>query len=242
MTSTDRALAILKLFSQDKTVWSAEEAAGQVDVSVSQAYRYCNSLVKAGLLDPVPAGYILGPGFLEYDRLIRSTDPMIRAATPVMDELIERSPSGCMALLSRLYHNRVMCVHQVVGRGTQLRISFERGRPMPLLKGATSKIVLAYIDTRTLHRIYSRDEEEIAAANLGASWSDFKKIMKQFRRAGFCVARGEVDPGLVAVAVPIFGSNNEIVGSLTFVLPEFGRRGKNSRAAGSDWNCGGSRN
>lgn len=218
MTSADRVLAILKLFSEEKTVWSAEEVAVQLEVSASQAYRYCKSLVKAGLLDPIPAGFVLGPGFIEYDRLIRSTDPMIQAAHPIMRELIQHAPEGSVVLLARLYHERVMCVEQVVGRGPQARVSFERGRPMPMLRGATSKIILAYINARALRRTYSIEREKIAAAGLGSNWDQFKQTLKQIRRAGFCIARGEVDPGRVAVAVPIFGGNGVIIGSLTFAL------------------------
>jgi DNA-binding IclR family transcriptional regulator len=219
VTSADRVLAILRLFSSDQTVWSAEEVASHLHVSVSQAYRYCKSLIKAGLLDPAPAGFVLGPGFIEYDRLIRNTDPMIRAAHPIMRELIRHTPEGSAVLLARLYHERVMCVDQVVGQGVQAPISFERGRPMPMLKGATSKVILAYIPARALRRIYDRDRRLIASSGLGGTWDEFKAALQQIRRSGFCIARAEVDPGRAATAVPIFGLEEEIVGSLTFVLP-----------------------
>ena len=89
MKSGDRLLAVLKLFSADKLSWTAEEAAGALDVTTSTMYRYFKSLTQAGLLMPVSAaGFGLGPAFIEYDRLLQISDPMLRAARQPMADLI----------------------------------------------------------------------------------------------------------------------------------------------------------
>jgi DNA-binding IclR family transcriptional regulator len=221
MRSGDRQLAVLKLFSAQKMVWTVDEAAKALGVTASTTYRYFRSLVEAGLLTPVSAaGFGLGPAIIEYDRLIQASDPMLQAAIPVMVELVKHAPSASTILLARLYGEKAMCVHQVVGPSPQAPISYERGRPMPILLGATSKIILAYVGSRSLRRIYGRDPLEIGRAGLGASWDQFKANLRKIRRAGYCVTRGEVDPGRIGIAAPVFDVDKEILGSLTFALAD----------------------
>ena len=51
--ATDRALGVLKLFSLEKPVWTAEEAAAQLEVSISSAYRYLSRKYRAWWLWPL---------------------------------------------------------------------------------------------------------------------------------------------------------------------------------------------
>lgn len=221
MKSGDRLLDVLKLFSSQKMIWTVDEASTQLGSAVSTTYRYFRSLTAAGLLTPVSAaGFSLGPAIIAYDRLIQAGDPMLQAARPVMQGLIAHAPPAATILLARLYGDQAMCVHQVVGVAPQSPISYERGRPMPILRGATSRIILAHMPTRSLRRLYERDRDEIARLELGDTFEAFKHSLTTVRRAGFCIARGEVDPGRVAIAAPVFGLNRDIQGSLTFAVDE----------------------
>jgi DNA-binding IclR family transcriptional regulator len=145
---------------------------------------------------------------------------MLKAARAVMVELVQSAADGSTILLCRQFHDRVMCMHQVVGRGPQSPVSYERGRLMPLFRGATSKIILAHLPTRTLKSLFAHEAEEIALAGLGGDWDSFRRELAALRRAGVCISRGEIDAGRVGIAAPIFDSERAILGSLTFVLPD----------------------
>src|SRR3990172_9889093 len=150
-SSGDRLLAVLGLFTVDRSEWTVEAAAEELRVSATTAYRYFKRLTKAGLISPISgASYTLGPAIIQMDRQIQLCDPMLNAARGVMLDLIQYAAEGSIILLCRLFHDRVMCVHQVMGRGPQEPVSYERGRLMPLFRGATSKIILAHLPTRTL--------------------------------------------------------------------------------------------
>ncbi len=218
-SSGDRMLAILALFSVDAPEWTVEAAAERLGVSAPTTYRYFKRLADAGLISRVSrAGYSLGPAIIEMDRQIQICDPMLRSARPVMLDLIQYAADGAVMLLSRLFHDRVMCVHQVPGRGPQPPVSYERGRLMPLFRGATSKIILAYLPTRVLKPLFAANAEEIADAGLGRSWEEFRKALTDLRRVGAAISRSEIDAGRVAVAAPIFDRDRAILGSLTFLL------------------------
>ena len=220
MNSTDRAIAILGLFSLERRIWTAEAIAKEFGVSTSQAYRYCKSLATVGLLDPLmPAGYTLGPGILELERLVQMSDPLISAARPVMRELVPHAPAGATILVAKLYRSKVICLDQVLGPGPQTLISFERGRPMPLLWGATSKVILAHMTARELNRIYKTEEDAAEVAKKAKpAFSALKIELAEIRQQGFCIARGEIDRERVAVASPILTSEKTVIGSLTIAI------------------------
>jgi DNA-binding IclR family transcriptional regulator len=219
MSSADKVLSVLSLFTAEHSVWSAEDAAAELKVSLSTAYRYFNSLVSCGLLDRIYRNhYVLGPAIIEHDWQIRMADPVLSVAKPIMLDLLRSSDGAATVLLCRLYRQRVMCIHQETNRLDDPVSSYERGRPRPMLRGATSKIILAFLPTRTLANLWRDHRDEIAATGLGSTFEDFKATLKVLRRNGFCVSRGEVDPGRIGIAAPIFDAHDRIVGSLSIVL------------------------
>ena len=87
MSSTEKLLNALALFTFDAPEWTVEAAAKALDVSGSTAYRYFSSLTKAGFLDPISGGrYVLGPAIIAYDRQIRHQDPLLRVSRPALED------------------------------------------------------------------------------------------------------------------------------------------------------------
>src|SRR4051812_39843863 len=113
MTTADRMLSVLGLFTLEHSEWTVEDAARELDLTLSTAYRYFRSLTAAGMLIALSTGrYVLGPAIIQYDRQIRLQDPLITAAQPVMKDLTEALPVDAVVLLCRLFRDQVMCVHQ----------------------------------------------------------------------------------------------------------------------------------
>jgi DNA-binding IclR family transcriptional regulator len=219
-SSGDRLLSVLGLFTTGQPRWTVDEAARQLGVSGPTAYRYFKRLTSFGLLSPISgAGYMLGPAIIQMDRQIQIADPMLRAGRRVMPALISRAGEGAALLLCRLFHDRVMCVHQVLGRGPQEPVSYERGRLMPLFRGATSKIILAHFPARALKSLFEGNSGEIIAAGFGNSLDEFRSALATIRRAGVAVSQGEIDPGRVGIGAALFDRERNVLGSLSFALP-----------------------
>jgi DNA-binding IclR family transcriptional regulator len=198
-----RILRILQLFDTEH-VWTVEAIAQKMEVSVSSAYRDVQELSRAGFLDPVAgAGYVLGPAFIEYDRLIRTSDPLIGAAAPAMHRLLADTTQEGTAILCRRYRDCVMCVHQERGTQSKARTFYERGVAMPLYIGAASKVILAYLDERTLKRSYEEHSEHIRKASGCEDLKTFRAELRSIRRQGYAVTTAELGPGRVGFAAPI---------------------------------------
>jgi DNA-binding IclR family transcriptional regulator len=111
--TADRVLSVLELFSGDNSEWTVEEAAEALGLPVSTAYRYFRSLASSELIVAYSAGrYVLGPAIIQFDRQLRLHDPFITAAKPEMMKLAAMIGGDTVVLLARLYHNKVICVHQ----------------------------------------------------------------------------------------------------------------------------------
>lgn len=221
MSTSDRTLSLLFLFTPEEPEWSVEEAAERLGVSISTAYRYFRSLAAAGLITSFVLGrYVLGPAITAFDRQMRLSDPLVNSAQGVMREMANGARYDGVVLLCRPYRNHVMCVHQEIKGQLAFASSYERGRPMSPLRGSMSKIILAYMPPRAVKAAFMAEKAEVERAGLGADWNEAKRTLRAIRTAGYCRTHAELDPGVVGVSVPLFDAARTITGSLGFVCSD----------------------
>jgi len=225
MSTADRLLNILGLFTIDRPEWSVEEAAGELGMTLSTTYRYFKSLVDAGLIAAhTTSRYTLGPAIIRYDRQMRLHDPLIVAATPVMRRLVRQLGPHVWVILCRLYRTEVLCVHQETLDPPDLATDFERqpvsygrGQPMPLHRGAPSKVILANMNFRLVRPIYYEDPAAMAQVGLGEDWAQVKRSLRALRNAGVVETSGELQGGMQGISLPIF-DQQAVIGSLSIVM------------------------
>ena len=208
-------LAILDLFTPERPVWKADEVALSFGGSVATAYRYLAELCRAGLLTRRLGDFTLGARVIELDYIIRTCDPLLHAALPIMGELRERT--GCDVLLADMIGDRVFASHHERGNDPTT-VSFGRGRPMPLFRGAGSKAIVAALPAARLRRLHAARAGEIAEAGLGDDWAGFRRAMAAIQRAGHAISLGELEPQNVALGAPVLHQHGAPPGSLVLVL------------------------
>jgi DNA-binding IclR family transcriptional regulator len=216
-TTTDRVLSVLSLFAGDQPEWSVEEAAEALDLPVSTAYRYFRSLAKSELLIPyLPGRYVLGPAIIQLDRQLQLHDPFITAARPEMVRLAQEV-GNTVILLTRLYRDRVMCVHQESDGPLDIGEGYQRGRPMPLDRGAASKAILANIPPRATRALANPDQNGETPLVLS---DELRAELRQIKAQGFSITHAEIEPGIRGFSVPVFRPGHVLEGSLSVVLPD----------------------
>lgn len=217
MSSLRKMLSILDLFTEEQSTIYLDEIVRTLNVSVPTGYRYLKELCDAGLLAKIDGGgYIIGPKIIKLDRQIRATDPVISAGKPVMKKLVQKT--GCEVLLSNIYNEEVLNVHVEAPTIINTTISYNRGRPHPIYKGATAKVILPYLSRNRLSTLYKENKEKIAEEGLGESWKEFLANLGEWKKQGYCITHGELDKENSGIAAPIF-YQDQIIGSLTLVLP-----------------------
>jgi DNA-binding IclR family transcriptional regulator len=216
MAGFDRYINVLNLFSLDKSMWTVPEVSAALKVPTSTTYRTMRELMRARMLEVAMDGhYRLGPAFIEFDRRTRLTDPLVQSATPMLIDIVNHAVVPCSAILARLYGNTVMCVADAKSPGSAVETSYERGRPMPLMRGATSKVILAQVPARRLNKLFA---EAVPADFPRARVAEFRNELASIRKSGYSIVRGEVDSGRMGIAVPISIPEQALVASLSLVI------------------------
>jgi DNA-binding IclR family transcriptional regulator len=221
MSATDKLLAIFALFTEEAPEWTVEGAASHLGIATSTAYRLFKSLTDAGLIVAFASGrYVLGPAVIQLDRQIRLQDPLIRAAETTMKRLASESAVPATFLLCRIYRDQVICVHQEIRGSPTLSVSYERGRLMPLHRGAASKIILAHLPARTVRGYQRRHVQQIDEVGLGRSWETLKHNLRIIRNSKICVTHAELDEGAIGMGCALFAPDETVVGSLGLAMRE----------------------
>lgn len=214
-SSLARLLAVLDLFDDAHLTLTAEAIEAALQVSQPTAYRYVKALADAGLLQRQGAAtYGLGPRIILLDRLIRRSDPVLQHAVPFMKELVATTGLDCVT--TGLYGDRMLDTHREVG-GQPPQLSYGRGRPRPLFLGAAPKAVLSCFAPAQLQRLWQQHTDEAVAAGLPADWPAFRRHFARIRKAGHYVSRGELEPALGAVAVPLVLADGQVLGAISLV-------------------------
>lgn len=210
--SGERILAILELFSEERPEWRPEEMMHALGYSRTTLYRYVKTLKDAGFLTPAPqAGYALGPKLTELDFLMRRADPLLEVSSPHLAPLAERSAGSAFVL--RWYGNRLLCVSSA-SFTDKPRSAYPRGRPMPLGRGAGSRAIAAFLPVAERRALLDRHFAEFATTGIGDTKEAVTRELRRVRRAGVAIAFGEVTPGLVGIAAPIFAGDAFPLGAL----------------------------
>ena len=213
MAGLDRFVEILRLFDDRKSTWTIAEISDALSVPASTIYRTVRDLTGHAFLEPAAESYYrLGAAFIEFDRRVRVSDPLIRTGLAFLDDLAETAGVPCAVVMARLYGDRVICVAQTEAPGVPT--SYERGRPMPLSRGATSKVILAQMPPRHLKKLLARANGELESDAAG----DLRAELQAIRKRGFSITRGEVDDGLAGIAVPVTCPALAITASMSLIL------------------------
>lgn len=214
-----KVLEVLQLFTVEAPRWRVERIAAHMGVSTSTAYRCVAELVRLGFLQPVSGGaYVLGPAFSEFDRRMRLSDPLLRAARPHMRQLYQALGPTTTTVLARYYRDCVMFAH--IQRAADLTSSPGRGQQISLFSAAASaRAVLLALPDRVLRALYQTHAAEIAAQGLGHDAREFRLAIRGLRERGWVAARSVMVAGRVGIAAPVV-CDGTVRGSLAVSLPE----------------------
>lgn len=208
-TSSDKTLSVMDLFTPERPEWTVDEAAAALGQSGSTVYRYFRSLTAVGLIFSIrPGRYLLGPGIVRYDRQLRLSDPLLRAAEPTILDLARHVRGPGLIFISRIHRNHVMTVHEhrldaePFAAGT-----FDRGRLAPLFSGAPALSMLAFMEVRAVRAMFQK------SGNEEADWLLIKRRMRAIRDLGFAIGRDDPDLGVIHVSVPVRQDSGAVVAS-----------------------------
>ncbi len=213
--SVERALQILKLFRQGHEELSFPEICASCGLNKSTVYRLLSTLEKHSFVSISPEGkYYPGSVFVRLSTLINVQQHVRNKARDLLDQLTRIS--GETVILTLLNANTLNCIDKIESDNA-LTITSRIGAVVPLFHGATGRSISAFFtekqlehyrvhEGRRLERNYEKDD--IVQANCDVV------------RQGYCVTDSEVDAAVVALAAPFWGSQQQILGSISIAGPK----------------------
>lgn len=211
-----RVLDILLLFEDGREKLSIDEIAQALDLPKSTTYRLVKELQERGFIDKTHNDFQLGLNFLRLSRLALNNNRDLRLmALPSMQRIagaIHESVS-----LMRLINRRVVCIESIEGQYA-LRVSIEQGRIQPLHAGASSRVLLASLPEGEWENYLEFPLEGFTATTI-TDFDHLRDNLRQVRRDGYAVSKGEIDVGACALAVPLISHRKEVLAALSIEAP-----------------------
>ncbi|HEX3789736.1 MAG TPA: helix-turn-helix domain-containing protein [Pseudonocardiaceae bacterium] len=206
--AVSRVSQILSLFDPATPEVTAGQVAERLGLNRTTAYRYCTSLVAAGLLErTADGGYVPGGLLLQLGAFAIGHRRVVNLAPRHMQALSRATQTSVVLSLWGLTGPVVSRVEENVS--TIVVVSVRVGSHLPL-DTAQSKVFLAYhADQLSMERLI---------ANLsGPALDELRSGIDRVRAVGHCSAMST--PGVVAVAAPVFDEYG-ICATLAIVGPD----------------------
>lgn len=210
-SSLDRILDIMLMFAGHGRVVTRREIERRFGLSRSSAYRYLHSLRRRGLITAMARSgeFVLSPGFV---RLVALTEEygrdMSEIAAPILRELA--GITGESAMITHRAGDRVLCVRFQDGPRA-VRVGLGPAANTPLYRGASAKVHLAHMNDADIRDVleYCRTLPE---DEFPRPVEDLEHELGEIRERGYATSAGELEASVASVAVPIIGSDNNLLG------------------------------
>ena len=206
-----RVLAVLQAFSPLQHTLTARELAEVTAIPLPSMYRYIALLRDTGLLVGDDRGaYHLSPRFISLARAAEAAETLIELADPVMRDLM--AECGETVIFVRLIARLPVCVHRVES-GHHLRATFEPGQTLPLLHGASGRILLAGLSERQREEHLAPYAEKDPAAVAGMA-----EVLAKVAVQGWETSEEEIDRGVWAASAAVTDGRSTVA-ALTVPSP-----------------------
>lgn len=185
--AVERALTLLNCFHEDEKTLTLASFSKKTGLYKSTILRLLKSLERFGYITRNENGtYGLGATLWRLGSMYRKEFDLGESIRPTLRQL--RDLSGETASFYVKDGNSRVCLYRL-NSTKAIHHHLDEGAQLPLKLGASGKLLLAYTDEKY-------------------------HLAKQIQEQGYAISRGERDPDIAALAVPVMNQNGAIRGSL----------------------------
>lgn len=220
MNSTvNKALSIINCFTMENYQLTLEDISGHTEIPKSTVFRMLTSLEQYGYIKSIvnenKTFYKLGYSFLEKGFMVQSHLNIRDYAQPIMLEL--RNKLNINVQLSIQEGRNAVYIEQALSF-RPIRLYPAIGRKVPLYAAACPRVLLAFMEMEVQASLINQFEFIKYTDNTPANIAEIREIIKNIQINGYSIGDGELVPGTVAIAVPIFyPSSQRVIAALSFI-------------------------
>lgn len=192
VAAVDRAFAILAAFDSDRPSLPLAEISRRTGLYKSTILRLMTSLERAGFIRRLADGqFAVGHEPLRLAQLYQGAFNLRDALLPILEALSQECAETSSFYVAQ-GASRVVLLRVEPKRS--VRVSIHEGDRFPINAGASGKVLRAFGTAKD-------------------------PSLESIREQCWAVSFGERDPDTAAISVPVFGTENELVGALTLSGP-----------------------
>jgi len=207
----DRVLFVLATLAQWNGPVTAQQLAQATGLPRSSLYRQLARLKHWGFVQEEDGSYAPGPMGLQLAQGFDASSQLVHVARMDMQRLVRQSHESVGLIVA--VNDRAICL-DMFESPQALRCSFEKGRSVPLRKGATAKCLLAHLPAARRDALL----DAWAGAAADPQLPD-RAELDAIRKAGYASSQNEVDEGVWGASAPLFGPGQRLAGCMTLMAP-----------------------
>jgi IclR family KDG regulon transcriptional repressor len=210
----ERAFQLLDLLSVAEEGLGLSELARTLNMSKGSMHRLLKTLEHCGVVElHEERFYVLGPRIYKLAAVIRGSG-LRRLALPAMQRLVTHI--GETIFLGRVEQESVHVIESVEAGAEHLypHVSVPRGTRMPLLAGASGRLVLAHWPAERRRSWLQKHALPRFTENSITDTKRFLKAVEETACNGVAIDHGEYLASVNAVAVPITGPEKSLIAML----------------------------
>jgi len=187
-----------------------------VGIPKSKGYAILNTLMKFGFVqrDPASKTYSLGPGLMFLSRrYLDNLDPR-EVVDPLLAELAGKTKGT--ALFGLIGGEYLFVIAKQEG-DSPFSVTLPLGRRFPLTAGAHGKALVAFMPEGKREEVMRRKRLYFHGDPARLDRERLQIEMAECRRRSFAKDLGEIQPGVNALAAPVFGPKERLIGAVILV-------------------------
>ncbi|WP_213002380.1 IclR family transcriptional regulator [Winogradskya consettensis] len=215
-----RGIEIITLMVESgEQSYGVRDLGTRLGVSASTAHRLLGDLEELGMVSRTPAGnYRLGMEFLRLAWTASARFPIREAANDVLAELSDQSGESSFFAVYNEQRRRLMFAVSVESPHP-LRYTVPQGVWLPLHAGASGLAILAFLPEKVQDEIAHGALEALTERTL-VDAGKLAERLAQIRRDGYALSHGERIDGAIAIAAPVKGPAEVVIGDVGITIPE----------------------
>ena len=215
--SLHKSIQILLLFTSERPLLTLKEISDLTGIPKATAHRFLNTLEYNGIIQRQPEGinefrYKLGLKFLDLGRVVAENLDIRRIAYPFMKELV-RLTNDAVQLVIREDYEAIYI--EKVESTLPVRLYTRIGRRAPLYAGACPRALMAFLPMPEVEKLLNILDLKPITSHTIICPSKLMDIIIKERKQGYTVSYSELAEDTVAIAMPIYDHNNQIIASLS---------------------------
>lgn len=202
LQTLSRGLSVIRAFGADTPRMTLAQVAGRTGLSRAVARRCLRTLIQDGYALAEGRLFRLSPKILDLGFAYLSSTYFLDAARPLMDEAARRTGEICA--LSVLDGSDVVFLHAARAPASRIvTLNIVAGSRLPAYASSMGRVLLASLPKEDLDRFF---KTATLRRLTGRTQVNERKLRQAITRAGadgWSLVEGEIEGGLVSIAVPV---------------------------------------